>query len=164
MLVTAQSAAGAPGERGCVATATSPDLDRWTVEPPLAEQVGLNQMEVLQVEEVDGRHVLVFCLCSADVRAPGLPAVTGTWTAPADSPTGPFHFDRAEPIDVAANYAGRIVCDRAGRWNLMAFVDVTADGTFGGCLGNPVPLQMTPRGTLQPAMVDATAWFRGELG
>lgn len=159
MLITAASSTGALGQRGCVGTATSPDLITWTAEAPLAEHVGLNQMEVLQPVEVDGRHVIVFCLCAADVHIPGAARKTGTWTAPADSPTGPFHFDRAEPIDVEGNYAGRIVMDRAGTPNLMAFVDFLPGQELGGSLGNPVPLALTERGTLQPVSAEAAAGF-----
>lgn len=162
MLITANSAAGAIDERGCIATAISRDLTTWIVQPPLSEPVGLRQLEVLQVIEVERAFVLVFCMSAGDIRNPCLPRVTGTWTAPADSPTGPFHLNRAEPIAVEGNYAGRLVQDREGTWNLMAFVDVTADGSFGGRIGNPVPMRLTPAGTMQPAAAHATALFRGE--
>ncbi len=163
MLVTAQSASGTQGQQGCIATATSPDLLAWTVEAPLAEHVGLHQLEVLQVEQVDGAWVVVFCLTGTDVHIPGAPRTTGTWTAPADSPTGPFQLDRAEPIAVDGNYAGRIVRDRAGSWRLLAFIDFAPDHDLGGSLGNPVPLVRTERGTLQPAIEAPTSWFRGLL-
>ncbi len=162
MLVTAQSVEGPDGARGCIATAVSPDLTSWTVEPPLAEGTALGQLEVLQTIELEGRFVVAFCMSERDVSAPSLPRVTGTWTAPAESLAGPFHLDRAEPIAVQGNYAGRLVRDRAGTWNLMAFVDLDAHGKFAGCLGNPVPLTLTDRGTLQPSAADATEVFRGE--
>lgn len=161
MLVTAQSATGPEGQRGCIATAVSADLTSWTIEPPLAEHVGLAQLEVLQIVEESERFVVVFCLTGSDVHAPGLPQMTGTWTAPADSPSGPFHIDRAEPIDLIGNYAGRIVRDRQGSLNLMAFVDVDAAGGFGGWIGNPVPVALTDRGTLQPAVADPRSVFLG---
>lgn len=163
MLITALTPGPVSEAHGCIATATSPDLMTWTLQPPLADDSGLRQLEVLQVVEVDGSYVVVFCLCAADVRTDRLPRVTGTWTAPADSPTGPFHLDRAEPIEVDGNYAGRLVRDRAGVWQLLAFVDVTADGTFGGVIGNPVALALTGRGTMQPTQSRsaATAHFRG---
>lgn len=164
MLITAHTSTGVVDQRGCIATAVSDDLMSWSLEDPLAAHVGLRQLEVLQTIEVDGRCVLVFCMCASDVHAPGLPAVTGTWTAPADSLAGPFHLDRAEPISVEGNYAGRLVRDRSGSWQLMAFVDAASDGSFGGVIGNPVPLALTERGTMQPIMPPsaATARFRGE--
>lgn len=162
MLVTAQSATGDLGQRGCIATAWSADLLAWTVEPPLAEHVGLHQLEVLQTLEVDGRWVVAYCLTGRDVHTPGMPQVTGTWTAPADGPGGPFHLERAEPIAVDGNYAGRIVVDRSGTLNLMAFIDFSQRHDLGGSLGNPVPLELTPQGTLQPTMAGATERFRGQ--
>ena len=163
MLVTAHTADGPVDQRGAIATAVSPDLETWTLEPPVVAHVGLRQLEVPQVAQVDGAFVLAYCLTGTDVHAPGLPQTTGTWTAPADSPAGPFHIDRAEPIAVEGNYAGRLVQDRNGVWNLMAFVDVAADGSFGGVIGDPVPLALTERGTLQPLLdIDAaTRRFRG---
>lgn len=164
MLMTAQSSQGPEGERGCIATAVSSDLQSWTVQAPLAERVGLNQLEVLQTLELEGRFVVVFCLTARDVRAVGLARTTGTWTAPADSLAGPFHLEQAEPIAVEGNYAGRVVRDRLGRTCLMAFVDVDEHGRFGGCIGDPVPLTITDRGTLQPACAHPTEVFRGLTG
>ena len=158
MLVTASTADVVRGARGCVATATSPDLLHWTVEPPLTPPAGIHQFEVPQVVSVDGRWVLVWCMRDVDLgpqeAAPGDggPAITGTWSAPAASPHGPFHVDRAEPIRVPGTYAGRVVRDRAGQPVLLAFADRAADGSFGGHLIDPVPLTVTPRGTLQPVM------------
>ncbi|MEY4137520.1 MAG: hypothetical protein RL205_1648 [Actinomycetota bacterium] len=161
MLVTAHGNEGPELERGCIATAVSDDLEHWTVEAPLASRVGLRQLEVLQIVESEGRYAVVFCLCAADVHADGLPKVTGTWSAPADSPAGPFHIDRAEPIAVEGNYAGRVISDRSGTPCLIAFVDKDADGEFGGYLGDPVPLMLTERGTLQPISPNATEVFQG---
>lgn len=167
MLITAKSAhasatgPGAEGGAGCIATAVSDDLFSWTVEEPLARDLGLEQLEVLQTLEVDGQWVCVFCMCDRDVRRPGLPKVTGTWSMPCDGPAGPFHPERAEPIDVRGNYAGRIVQLPQGGQALMAFVDVDAQGGFGGMLGNPVPVMLTDRGTLSPVAADGRAEFLG---
>ena len=160
MLITADSVTASQGGHGAVATAISDDLYTWQVQAPLAADIGLRQMEVLQTVCVDGQWVGVFCLAAADVRAAGLVPKTGTWTVPAQGPAGPFDFSRAEAIDVAGNYAGRIVRDRSNQACLMAFVDLEADGTFGGRLGNPVPLAMTARGTVQPAIANPTDAFR----
>jgi beta-fructofuranosidase len=157
MLVTGSTVDVVRGARGCIATATSPDLLHWTVEPPLTQPAGIHQFEVPQVVDVNGRWVLVWCMRDIDLgpeaAAPGDggPAITGTWTAPADSPTGPFRIDRAEPIRVPGTYAGRIVRDRAGQLVLLAFADRVDRGDFGGYLIDPVPLDLTSRGTLQPA-------------
>lgn len=156
MLITASTATVQRGTRGCIGTAVSADLVSWQVEAPLTDPAGLHQFEVPQVVRVDGAWVLVWCMRDIDhgpdaaPPADGGPAITGTWTAPADSPTGPFHVDRAEPIRIAGTYAGRVVLGRDGAVVLMAFADRATDGSFGGSLIDPVPLALTDRGTLQP--------------
>lgn len=157
MLITGSTAEISRGGRGCVATAVSADLLHWTVEPPLTPPAGIHQFEVPQVIEVDGQWVLVWCMRDIDLgpeaAAPGDggPELTGTWSAPAYSPVGPFHIDRAEPIRVLGTYAGRVLRDRTDRLVLIAFADRGRAGEFGGYLIDPVPLELTPRGTLQPA-------------
>jgi beta-fructofuranosidase len=156
MLVTASTARVERGARGCIGTATSADLVTWHVERPLTPATGIHQFEVPQTVEVDGRHVLVWCMRDVDLGpqahppGDGGPPITGTWSAPADSPAGPFHVERAEPIRVPGAYAGRVVRDAADRPVLMAFADGTAQAAFGGYLMDPVPLGLTDRGTLQP--------------
>lgn len=151
MTVTARLREGEALHRATVGHATSTDLFEWTVQPPLTGATPFGQMEVTQVEQVDGRWVLVFCVGGEHVAPDsGLPATTGTWTAPADGPLGPFHADRAECIGDGALYAGRIVQDANGQWNLLGFVHTEADGGFGGYIPDPIPLEMTSRGTLQP--------------
>jgi beta-fructofuranosidase len=156
MLVTAETIEPGPPAAGCIGTATSTDLLTWEVGPPLAVDTGFGQLEVTEVMRVDDSWVLVWCMRAADfVRsgepADGGPAITGTWSAPADSPSGPFHLDRAEPIRVPGTYAGRVVKDRGGHPVLVAFADELPHGTFGGFLIDPVPLDLTERGTLQPS-------------
>ena len=150
MLITAKQADGAPGRAGCIGTAVSNDLLTWTVEAPLLADTDMQHLEVLQVLQVHGRWVAAFCISGFDVHRRGLPQVTGTWTMPCDGPTGPFHIDHAEPIDVPGNYAGRIVETGDGGHALMAFVDIDDRGSFGGFLGDPIPVGITDRGTLQP--------------
>ncbi|MBI1350992.1 MAG: glycosyl hydrolase family 32 [Actinomycetales bacterium] len=157
MLVTASLAEPIRGARGCIGTAVSDDMVTWRVEPPLSEPAGFSMLEVPQTLAVDGSFVLVWCMRDIDhgdqavPPADGGPPITGTWSAPADSPAGPFHLDRAEPIRLPGLYAGRVMRDRAGGLQFIAFVDREPDGRFGGYLTDPVPLVVTERGTLQPA-------------
>jgi beta-fructofuranosidase len=154
MLVTASSAAPTGAARGCVGTAVSTDLMSWQVAKPLTEPAGFHQFEVPQTLQVDGSCVLVWCMRDIDVDASarhdaGAP-LTGTWTAPADSLGGPFHLDRAEPIQIEGTYAGRVVPGRDVQLHLLAFADTGPDSSFGGYLTDPVPLRLTGRGALQP--------------
>jgi beta-fructofuranosidase len=153
MLVTAREPAS-PGHEaaGSVGHCTSPDLMNWEVCAPLSEGSGFTQVEVIQVLEVSGEHVIVFCAAASDVLNPGVEAATGTYSAPADGPLGPFHFDRAEPIHAPGIYAGRIVETSDGQRVLLGFIDADVDGSgFAGSICDPVPLHLTGRGTLQPA-------------
>ena len=150
MLVTAREPEGHDATHGSVGHCVSPDLFAWEVAAPLSSESGFRQVEVMQVLEVDGRHVLVFCAAASDVIAEGVPAVTGTYTAPADGELGPFHFDRAEPIHAPGIYAGRILRNPDGVPVLLGFVDSDSEGAFAGVICDPVPLRLTGRGTLQP--------------
>lgn len=155
MLVTArepEADSALPGEpsHGAVGHCVSVDLYTWQVAAPLSSRSGFSQLEVLQVLEVDGAHVVVFCAAAGDVIASGVDAVTGTFTAPADGPLGPFHFDRAEPIRAPGIYAGRILQSPGGTPVLLGFVESDADGAFAGVICDPIPLRLTRRGTLQP--------------
>jgi len=141
MLVTARINSGADAGRGVIGHAVSSDLLRWQARPPLSlPQAGFGHLEVPQIVEIEGRHVLVFC-CNAPRLANGLAGqVGGIWTAPVDSATGPFAIERASLLADERVYAGRLVQDRAGAWNLMAFVmGADAGGTPGG-VTDPMPV------------------------
>ena len=69
----------------------------------------------------------------------------------ADGPLGPYHLDRAEPIGGGGIYAGRVVTNRAGEPVLLGFSDSGLPGGFGGVIADPIRLELTERGTLQPA-------------
>ena len=143
MLLTARARHGELRERGVVGHATSPDLAAWTIRPPLSTpDAGFGQLEVPQVAEVESRWVLVFsCLHSelSDERRRAEPG-GGIWAVPVDSPTGPFDLSQATRLTGPELYAGRLVRDRSGQWNLMAFHNVDEDGAFVGCLADPVPV------------------------
>ena len=71
MLITARAAAGPVADRGVIGHAWSADLRDWEIRQPLsAPGSGFGQLEVLQVENVDGRHVLIFN-CLAGELVPG---------------------------------------------------------------------------------------------
>lgn len=143
MLVTARARDGAVDDRGVLAHATSPDLRTWTHADPLtAPGEGFAQLEVPQVEEVEGRWFLVFsCLdvdTSAAMQTTG--ATGGVWAAPADGPLGPFHLDRVHALTDRSLYSGRLVRDREGDWQLMAFHHDGEDGGFVGTISDPMPV------------------------
>ena len=146
MLVTASERDGV----GTIAHATSTDLHTWTMAEPLVHDSGFGQIEVVQTLEVDGRWVLVFCTGVADVRRPGVEAAFATYSAPAAGPLGPFDLDHAEPITPGGGvYAARVV-ELNGELNLFGFLDTGQPGGFTGTISDPIPLELSERGTLRP--------------
>lgn len=143
MLVTARARHGELRERGVVGHATSSDLLTWQVGPPLSDPGnGFGQLEVLQVVQVEGRGVLLFsCLDGelADERRETDPD-GGIWSLPVDDLAGPFDISRATRLTDSSLYAGRLVQDRSGAWNLLAFVNRDESGDFVGGLCDPIPV------------------------
>ncbi len=137
-------------DRGIVGHATSPDLENWELHAPLSRpDAGFGQLEVLQVEEVDGRPVLLFsCLhteMSQQRRTAG--QLGGVWSVPIDSPTGPFDVTQARRLTTEAAYSGRLVQDPSGRWVLLAFHHVDDSGSFVGGIADPVAVEWNPDGS-----------------
>lgn len=145
LLVTARATEGESFTRGVVGHAVSPDLRTWEVQAPLSEPVddGFGQLEVMQVEEIAGRPVLIFsCLApqSSPARRAAFPR-GAIWAAPADSLTGPFHIDQAYPLTEDDLYVGRLLRRREdGRWCFFAFRNVGDDGAFVGGITDPMPV------------------------
>ena len=140
MLVTARAKDGDPDGRAVVGHVTSPDLETWTVQPPLTAPAGFGQMEVVQSQLVDGQPVLVFSCTPRDVLRPDAadPAATGTWVAPGESVLGPWDLDRATYVASPDIYAAQLVEDVDGRSAVYGFVD-TVDGEFVGDIADPTP-------------------------
>lgn len=149
MLVTARLKTGPSKNRGTIGHATSIDLEAWKAQPPLTGNTPFAHLEVFQVVQAPDGWILVFCTGAGDIDpASGIPQVTGTYSAPADSATGPFHLDHAELIDDGTHYAGRVVLDADGQFKLLGFQNGGEVG-FTGIIGDPVPLRITERGTFK---------------
>lgn len=141
MLLTAHALTGEKMERGVIGFAVSSDLNNWTVQPPLTEpNGGFGQLEVNQVEHVDGQWVNVFCCLETEMADRKSPLNGGgTWLAYGDGPNGPFDIDGAIQLTDQSGYAGRIVQDFDGEWQLLFFRNIE-NGSFVGGLSDPVPL------------------------
>jgi beta-fructofuranosidase len=144
MYITARAREGDPATRGVVGHAVSPDLRRWELRAPVTQpaQHGFGQLEVLQVELVDGKPVLLFsCLAdhlSAERRA-HLVGGGGIWAAPAQSVLGPFDIENAYQLTDDRFYVGRLLRDRdTGAWRLFAFHHTGASGEFVGGITDPM--------------------------
>ena len=141
MLLTARVRDGDPQGRGVIGHATSPDLERWEVQPPLTVPGGFGQMEVPQVVVVDDLPVLVFSCwpdrMSAERRAQAPRG--GVWSVPGATLLGPWDLADATPFDHPSLYAARLVEEAPGRWGLLGFRD-TEDGAFVGAIPDPFPV------------------------
>lgn len=151
MLITARAQTGEGDQRGVVGYATSEDLSSWTAQPPLSDPgAGFGHLEVLQVAEVDGRHVLVFSCLAADLSSERREAGEkgGVWAVNIDSPIERFNISEAYRLTGEELYAGRLVQDRDGRWHLLAFHHDGPGGRFVGGLSDPMPVTWRDDGRL----------------
>lgn len=149
MLITARARTGPADDRGVVGHAWSPDLRTWELRPPLSEPgKGFGQLEVMQVEVVDGSPVLLFSCLATDMSAAGVAtgATGGVWATPAASLLGPYDVADAHQATDDSLYSGRLVRRRSdGRWVLLAFHHSGSGGEFVGGVSDPVPVRWDGR-------------------
>jgi sucrose-6-phosphate hydrolase SacC (GH32 family) len=143
MLITARANHGDPDNRGVIGHATSTDLTTWTIQPPLSQPgSGFGHIEVVQTVEVQGRPVGLFsCLASElshDRRAEE--QVGGVWAFPVESLAGPFKIEESYRITDERLYVGRLVEDRNGEWQLLAFRNNDGHGGWLGEITDPQPV------------------------
>ena len=145
MLITARANHGPDAGRGVVGHAVSDDLLTWEMQPPIsAPQTGFGQLEVNQVELVDGIPTLLFCCDTPQLDADGLARYGrgGVFSVTGPSLLGPFDIAAARRFDHDDLYAARLVA-HAGRWHLIGFRNIGADG-FIGELSDPIPVTVDP--------------------
>ncbi len=143
MLVTARGLEGDVYERAVVGHAVADELGEWQVLPPVSDLgAGFGQIEVTQPLIIDGEHWVMFSCLSPDM-APRLRDDAGTggvWIAPGASDIGPWRIDEARQITDDRAYAGRVITDRNGVDQFLAFALYDSAGAFRGGLLDPVPL------------------------
>lgn len=139
--------------RGAIGFARSPDLFTWTLEPPIYAGGDFGQLEVPQVFEIEGKWYMLFCTASvhwSKAYAAGAPTapVSGTHYLVADSHLGPWTVAPGPFLDGATNsgqrYAGKIVFADEGLL-FMSFANHPTPDTFGGYVGDPVPVTRDPK-------------------
>ncbi len=141
MLITARGKGGDLHSGGVVGHAWSPDLESWTVRPPLsAPATTFPHCEVFQLVDLGDREVLVFCGPRTDPRASrsAVPTV-GVWAVSVERFPARVDLEEAELIAPAPYYAGRIVRDRSGSPALLAFVGAPGS-EFDGSISDPMLL------------------------
>lgn len=157
MLITARSNHGAPDDRGVIATATSSDLDHWTLQPPLTQPgAGFGQLEVLNTAEIDGHSVLFFSCLAPDLAAERRETGTtgGVWAVVA-GPDGVWDPRAAQQVTGRDLYVGRVIHDRAaGGPVFFAFRNTDPSGEWVGGITDPMPVAVVD-GRVQ---IDAAAF------
>lgn len=144
-----------PNAGGSIGFATSPDLNRWSIQPPVYRGGMFGQMEVPQVLKIDGRWYCLFCTSgehwSKAYRAfnPQEP-VRGTHYLTADNPRGPWQvapgpfFEGEEP---GRRYSGKLVQTDQGLVT-MGFIHTTPEQDFVGEVSDPIPVSVGADGLL----------------
>jgi beta-fructofuranosidase len=156
MLITARAGHGPVDDRGVIGHARSHDLTTWEPQPPLsAPGSGFGQLEVPQVELVDDRPVLLFSCLGTELAASRAGTSGGIWSVPGVSLTGPWNIAEARPVTGENLYSGRLIQDRSGHWQMLAFHNNGPDGRFIGEISDPFPVTLTPTGHLQLATTSA---------
>lgn len=153
MLFTARANHGPFRERGVVGHATSSNLRDWQVQPPLSEPgQGFHELEVLQFAVVAGVPLLVFA-CGwtniSDQRLAKLGNKHLTYSLVVTPNLENLDFTKAEPFEPHPVYAGRLVLDKLGGWNLMGFRDLVS-GQFVGDVPDPFPVTADSKEGLIP--------------
>jgi beta-fructofuranosidase len=147
LIATARARTGPAGDRGVLGHARSPDLLTWTAQPPVtAPGARFDQLEVPQLEVVDGRPLLLFSCLHAEL-GPARRAVEptgGIWMAEGPEGGGVFdafaHVGAARLVSDDRLYVGRMIRDRNGEWMLLAFHNRGQDGRFVGTISDPMPI------------------------
>jgi beta-fructofuranosidase len=139
-------------DRGTLGHATSQDMKNWQVQDPIIEgPSGFGQLEVFQVEEIDGKAVLIWC-CGPNELSPELKqrfgGRGGMFSVVGESVLGPFDTTKAVRFDHDSIYAARIV-QHSGSWHMLGFRN-EENGQFVGELTDPIPVTITGMG-LVPA-------------
>lgn len=154
LLVAARAVGAAPNDDGVLAHARSRDLDSWSLQPPLTRPgAGFGQLEVAQIQEIDGRHVMVFT-CHPDEQTPSRRTTWGdhcTWSVPGESLLGPWDIDAARPFTAMPDlFAAPLVQRRDGSWCLIGFRNRESEGVDAMAIIDPLPVVLDADGYLVP--------------
>ncbi|MFM6939471.1 MAG: glycosyl hydrolase family 32, partial [Rhodoluna sp.] len=129
-----------------LAIAKSDDLVHWEVQPPMSlPDQGFGETEVFQYELVDGVPIILFCCGPIWLSDERLAAgeVGGVYSIPVREDLDDINFENATLFPDTSLYASRLVQDRDGGWNLIAFVN-RIEGEFIGELCDPIPVTADP--------------------
>jgi beta-fructofuranosidase len=151
---------GLTGGRGVVGHATSLDLATWDIQPPLSTPDRFEQLEVIQVVELDGRWVLIFSCLGPEMWVPEQGA-GGVWSVPIDGPGAPVDISRAVRLSDESVYVGKVIQDRAGDWQFLAFINHDEHGEFVGGIIDPVKIGWNDSATGLVLCAAPVSWSAG---
>lgn len=147
MLITARATFGEKFSRGVVGHATSSDLKNWELLPALTEpNAGFGQLEVIQVEEINGVPTLIWCcgLNELNQEAKARYGAGGMFSVTGESVLGPFDLRNAVRLPHPSLYAARAI-QHEGEWFMIGFIN-EVEGQFVGELSDPIPLRIQGHG------------------
>lgn len=151
MLITARANHGPLNDRGVIGHAYSTDLETWEVRAPLsAPGSGFAQLEVPQLENIDGQWTLLFS-CPASTLSDSHPerdSDPGSWALPVDNPVARYNVADASPITRSNLYSARIIRQRDGTWALLGFDNAGSHDPFPGTICDPIPVTLDQDGRL----------------
>lgn len=151
MHVTARIVGAHRNRDGVVAHAWSPDLTTWEIREPVSNHTEFGQIEVAQVREIDGQHVMVFT-CHPQEQSEALIGRYGeycTWSLVGPSALGPWDLDLARPFLAEPDlFAAPLVQQRDGSWALVGFRNLEPKGTYAFHILDPIAVRLID-GSLQ---------------
>lgn len=141
MLITSRGKDGQDKDSGVMGHATSTDLLKWTLHPPLSKVgAGFGETEVFQFEIVDGVAIILFCCSHRWISDERKARETGGVYSLAVKPDlSELDLSKAVCFDAPGLYAARLVQDLSGGWNLIGFWN-EVNGQFVGELSDPIPV------------------------
>ncbi len=159
MLITCRVNRGAPDGRGAIGYASSSNLVDWQVGDAFLAPGWYGEMEVPQVQYIDGRYYL-FCSVSTRFHSAlhnehlDVIPQTGIKYFVSEQLLGPYEtlgnsfLTRPEQNGL---YAGRVIQGPDGKWYFMAFLGNDSGGEFQGVIIDPIPIAIAADGSLSLA-------------
>jgi len=144
MLISARLKSGPQFRRGCIAVATSKDLEKWEVGPPLASSMLTHCPECPEIFQLGDWWYLVESRYSERMQ---------TVYRVSRSPNGPWESRKLDSLDGRRFYAAKSASDGERRFSFAwipfrKFHEADNNWVWGGELGSPRELKSLEDGTL----------------
>jgi beta-fructofuranosidase len=145
MVITARDPVAPRRQDGILGHATSTDMLRWELQPPLTRPAGFGELEVAQIRRVGDRWLLLFT-CHPSEQSEDQRLAFGdfcTWYVAGDGPLGPFDVARAQPFTGDPKlFAAPLVQTRDGEWVFVGFRNTEFEGVLNLHITDPIPFAL----------------------